>query len=206
MNLITSYVRENYKAPPPLKTLCRSACKYLKAETHSPAQLLISVRISHKLYRYRTVNSPTAFFWFPPTVSLWLITMSCPLAKDENMSGWCASDHVNLTPRPLETEEVRWRFCDYFSKINVCSSLHCHQFSSGQSHDQMGCRRDVMDDSVEIPPSLFCGRPLSTVLAWVGALEDGFGEAAMAELEDMPQPWEFLSLDSNQKRILWAHK
>ena len=37
-----------------------------------------------------------------------------------------------------------------------------------------------------------------------GAMRDGFREAVMAC--DMPEPWEFPSLASCQKRFLWAHK
>ena len=37
-----------------------------------------------------------------------------------------------------------------------------------------------------------------------GALKDGSGEAVVAH--DMPEPSEFLSLDSRQKRFLWTHK
>ena len=35
-----------------------------------------------------------------------------------------------------------------------------------------------------------------------GALKDGYGEAVVAC--DMPEPCDFLSLDSYQKRFLWA--
>ena len=37
-----------------------------------------------------------------------------------------------------------------------------------------------------------------------GAPKDGFGEAVVAF--DMPEPREFPSLDSFQKRFLWTHK
>ena len=37
-----------------------------------------------------------------------------------------------------------------------------------------------------------------------GALDDSFGEAVVAR--NMPEPCEFLSLDSSQTRFLWAYK
>ena len=37
-----------------------------------------------------------------------------------------------------------------------------------------------------------------------GAQKNGFGEAVVAY--DMPEPYEFLSIDSCQKRLLWTHK
>ena len=37
-----------------------------------------------------------------------------------------------------------------------------------------------------------------------GTLKDGFGEAVV--VCDMPEPCEFQSLDSCQKRFLWTHK
>ena len=49
---------------------------------------------------------------------------------------------------------------------------------------------------------LLCRPKASPILQ--GALKDGFGEAVVAC--DMPEPCEFLPLDSCQKMFLWTHK
>ena len=48
--------------------------------------------------------------------------------------------------------------------------------------------------------------PLPTIASPIlqGALKDGFGDSVVAR--DMPEPCEFLSLDSCQERFLWAQK
>ena len=48
--------------------------------------------------------------------------------------------------------------------------------------------------------------PLPTIASPIlqGALKDGFGDSVVAR--DMPEPCEFLSLDSCQERFLWVHK
>ena len=120
-----------------------------------------------------------------------------------------------------------------------CPSLFIHtaatlfadledQFSSVQSHDRLGRRGDMMDDSVEIlfqsvlqlalVSSSGMGRdvhsfdvvhpafplPTTAPTSLRGALKDGFGEAVMAC--DVPEPCKLPSLDSCQKRFLWTHK
>ena len=89
------------------------------------------------------------------------------------------------------------------------SAVSSVQFSSAQSLDRLGRRRDMGDDSAEILFQsfffFFCRRPLWAVLAWSGmstlqgALKDGFGEAVVAC--DMPEPREFPSLAD-----LWMSK
>ena len=44
--------------------------------------------------------------------------------------------------------------------------------------------------------------PITAASALQGALKGGFGEALVAR--DMPEPCEFPSLDSLQKRVFWA--
>ena len=68
--------------------------------------------------------------------------------------------------------------------------------SSSSWHDQ-GCPLfDVVHAAFPLPTT--------ALLTLEGALKDGFGEAVVACY--MPEPCEFPSLDSCQKRLLWAHK
>ena len=99
--------------------------------------------------------------------------------------------------------------------------------STVQSPDRSGRRRDARDDSAEILFQAFlqealvnsCGMqgcppcdvfnpafPLPTTASHTlqSALKDGFGDAVMSS--DMPEPCQFPSLDSCQKRFLWTHK
>ena len=62
-----------------------------------------------------------------------------------------------------------------------------------------GMGRDV--HSLTVHPALPLPTAASPTLR--GAPKDDFGEAVV--LDDMPEPCQFLSLDSCQKRFLWAH-
>ena len=69
---------------------------------------------------------------------------------------------------------------------------HCEQFWPGQ-----GCPRfDVVHPAFRLPTMA------SPTLQ--GTLEDGLGETVVAC--DVPEPCEFPSLDSCQRRFLWTHK
>ena len=63
-----------------------------------------------------------------------------------------------------------------------------------------GMRKDV--HSLMLLIQQFFRRPRRLLLPLQGALKVSFGEIVVAC--DMPQPCEFLSLDSCQKRFLWV--
>ena len=78
-------------------------------------------------------------------------------------------------------------------RFPVCFAVvHREQFRHGQ-----GCSLfDIVHSVVPLPAAA------SPILQ--GALKDDLGEAVMAR--DMSEPSEFPSLDSCQKRFLWAHE
>ena len=74
-------------------------------------------------------------------------------------------------------------------------------FSAGDRHEQFwhGQRRPLFD-VVRPAFSSATAEPFNLQVA----LKDGFGEAVLAR--DMPEPCEFPSLDSCQKKFLWTPK
>ena len=112
-------------------------------------------------------------------------------------------------------------------KTNGPRKHKLERFSSVQSLDRLSRRRDMVDDSAD-PPSVFpagvrCEQfwhgqgcalldvihpafslPITASSTLQGVLKDGFGEAVVAC--DMPEQYEFSSLDTCQKRFVWAHK
>ena len=114
------------------------------------------------------------------------------------------------------------------SRSHFACWYHSYSFSSVQSLDRLGRREDMRDDSAEIlfqsflrealVSSFSVGRDVPSLMLSIqhfrsrprrrppsqGVLRNGLGEAVVAC--DMPEPCEFPSLDSCQKRFLWAHK
>ena len=74
-------------------------------------------------------------------------------------------------------------------------------FSAGNHHEQFWHKRGCPLFDVVHPAFPLLTTALPTLQ---GALKDGFGQAVVAR--NVPESCEFPSLDSCQKRFLWAHK